>query len=265
MTDAGDLSAQTLVIIPTYNERENLPKIVGRLHAALPAAHVLVVDDGSPDGTGAIADEMAADDPESRIDVMHRTEKNGLGAAYIAGFHWGLQREFEVLVEMDADGSHAPEQLERLLVAVAAGADLAIGSRYVPGGKVVNWPKRREWLSKGGNLYSRLALGVKVRDITGGYRAYRRSALESLDLATVESHGYCFQVDLAWRLIQSGAKVTEVPITFTEREIGESKMSGNIVREALVKVTVWGVRDRYQRARAAMRKDPQPGPSSPGR
>ena len=265
MTDAGDLSAQTLVIIPTYNERENLPKIVGRLHAALPATHVLVVDDGSPDGTGAIADEMAGADPQSRIDVMHRTEKNGLGAAYIAGFRWGLQREFGVFVEMDADGSHAPEQLDRLLAAVASGADLAIGSRYVPGGKVVNWPKRREWLSKGGNVYSRLALGVKVHDITGGYRAYRRSALESLDLATNESHGYCFQVDLAWRLIQSGATVTEVPITFTEREIGESKMSGNIVREALVKVTAWGIRDRYQRARAAMRKGPQLGPSSPRR
>ncbi|MFH5230195.1 apolipoprotein N-acyltransferase [Antrihabitans spumae] len=245
----GQVSAKTLVIIPTYDERENLPIIIGRLHAALPATHVLVVDDGSPDGTGAVADELAAAS-EGKINVMHRTEKNGLGAAYIAGFRWGLERDYQVLVEMDADGSHAPEQLHRLLHQVDAGADLVIGSRYVPGGTVVNWPKRREFLSRGGNVYSRLALGVKIKDITGGYRAYRREILEALDLDTVESHGYCFQVDLAWRLIQKGAVVVEVPITFTEREIGESKMSGNIVREALLKVTAWGFKNRIQKLKA---------------
>jgi dolichol-phosphate mannosyltransferase len=239
------------VIIPTYNERENLGLIVGRLHAALPRTHVLVVDDGSPDGTGDVADALASSDDASRIHVMHRTEKNGLGAAYIAGFHWGLDRDYTVLVEMDADGSHAPEQLHRLLDQVDAGADLVLGSRYVPGGTVVNWPKHREWLSRGGNIYSRLALGVKIKDITGGYRAYRREVLEKLDLAAVESHGYCFQVDLAWRAIQEGFDVREVPITFTKREIGESKMSGGIVREALLKVTQWGLRNRIAKLKGA--------------
>lgn len=235
------------MIIPTYDERENLGLIVRRLHAALPRTHVLVVDDGSPDGTGDVADALASKDDAGRIHVMHRTEKNGLGAAYIAGFRWGLDRDYTVLVEMDADGSHAPEQLHRLLDQVDAGADLVLGSRYVPGGTVVNWPKHREWLSRGGNIYSRLALGVKIKDITGGFRAYRREVLEKLDLAAVESHGYCFQVDLAWRAIQDGFTVREVPITFTEREIGESKMSGGIVREALLKVTQWGLRNRIAR------------------
>ncbi|PBC39858.1 dolichol-phosphate mannosyltransferase [Rhodococcus sp. ACS1] len=244
---SGAPSARTLVIIPTYDERENLGPIVRRLHAALPRTHVLVVDDGSPDGTGDVADALASNDDAGRIHVMHRTEKNGLGAAYIAGFRWGLDRDYTVLVEMDADGSHAPEQLHRLLEQVDAGADLVLGSRYVPGGTVVNWPKHREWLSRGGNIYSRLALGVKIKDITGGYRAYRREVLEKLDLAAVESHGYCFQVDLAWRAIQEGFTVREVPITFTEREIGESKMSGGIVREALLKVTQWGLRNRIAR------------------
>ncbi|KAF0966497.1 Polyprenol monophosphomannose synthase [Rhodococcus sp. T7] len=235
------------MIIPTYDERENLGLIVRRLHAALPRTHVLVVDDGSPDGTGDVADALASNDDAGRIHVMHRTEKNGLGAAYIAGFRWGLDRDYTVLVEMDADGSHAPEQLHRLLDQVDAGADLVLGSRYVPGGTVVNWPKHREWLSRGGNIYSRLALGVKIKDITGGFRAYRREVLDKLDLAAVESHGYCFQVDLAWRTIQEGFTVREVPITFTEREIGESKMSGGIVREALLKVTQWGLRNRIAR------------------
>lgn len=237
------------MIIPTYNERENLGLIVGRLHAALPATHVLIVDDGSPDGTGDLADDLATGDAAGRIHVMHRTEKAGLGAAYIAGFRWGLARDYTVLVEMDADGSHAPEQLHRLLGEVDAGADVVLGSRYVPGGTVVNWPKHREWLSRGGNIYSRLALGVKIKDITGGYRAYRRGVLERLDLDTIESHGYCFQVDLAWRAIQEGFTVTEVPITFTERERGESKMSGGIVREALLKVTGWGVTSRVRKLR----------------
>ncbi|TQF68333.1 polyprenol monophosphomannose synthase [Rhodococcus spelaei] len=247
-------SAHTLVIIPTYNERENIELIIGRLHTAVPGAHVLVADDGSPDGTGDIADKLAASDPAGRIHVLHRTEKNGLGAAYIAGFRWGLDRDYRVLVEMDADGSHAPEQLHRLLDQIDQGADLVAGSRYVPGGSVVNWPKRREFLSRGGNLYSRLALGVTIKDITGGFRAYRREVLEALDLDSIESHGYCFQVDLAWRSLQQGFTMVEVPITFTEREFGESKMDGNIVQEALLKVTVWGMRSRWNKVRALLRK-----------
>ncbi len=245
-------SARTLVIIPTYNERDNIGRIVERLHAALPRTDVLIVDDGSPDGTGAIADGLA--EADNRIHVMHRTEKNGLGAAYIAGFRWGLDRDYTVLVEMDADGSHAPEQLHLLLERIDAGADLVLGSRYVPGGTVVNWPWHREVLSRGGNIYSQLALGVKVNDITGGYRAYRRTVLETLDLDAIASHGYCFQVDLAWRTLQAGFTVAEVPITFTEREIGESKMSGNIVQEALLRVTLWGLRSRYDRVRALLRR-----------
>jgi len=234
---------KVLVIIPTYNERENLPLILDRLLRAVPAVQVLVADDDSPDGTGQIADERAAAD--DRIQVLHRTVKEGLGAAYIAGFEWGLDRGYEVLVEMDADGSHAPEQLPRLLDALQH-ADVVLGSRYVAGGTVVNWPKRREWLSRGGNLYSRFALGVRIYDITGGYRAYRAEVLKTLELDQVASHGYCFQVDLAWRAVQAGFRVTEVPITFTEREIGESKMSGGIVREALLKVTVWGAAHRLK-------------------
>ena len=230
---------KVLVIIPTYNERENLPLILDRLLRAVPAVHVLVADDGSPDGTGQIADERAAAD--DRIHVLHRTVKEGLGAAYIAGFGWGLERGYDVLVEMDADGSHAPEQLPRLLDALHH-ADVVLGSRYVAGGTVVNWPKRRELLSRGGNLYSRFALGVRIYDITGGYRAYRAEVLRTLELDQVASHGYCFQVDLAWRAVQAGFRVTEVPITFTEREIGESKMSGGIVREALLKVTAGALR-----------------------
>ena len=248
---AGAPSTSILVIIPTYNERENLATIVGRLRAAVPHAHVLVADDGSPDGTGAVADELAADE---RVHVLHRTEKAGLGAAYVAGFRWALERGYRVIVEMDADGSHAPEQLPRLLKRIDTGADLVLGSRYVPGGSVVNWPKRREWLSRGGNLYSRLALGVKIKDITGGYRAYRKEVLQALPLDAVASQGYCFQVDLAWRAVQQGFTVVEVPITFTERVLGESKMSGGIVREALLQVTGWGVRNRLRRLRTPFRR-----------
>ena len=233
---------RVLVIIPTYDERENLPLILDRLFAAVPAVHVLVADDGSPDGTGQIADERAAAD--DRIHVMHRPVKSGLGAAYVDGFAWGLERGYDVLVEMDADGSHAPEQLPRLLDALQH-ADVVLGSRYVSGGTVVDWPKRRELLSRGGNLYSRFALGVRIYDITGGYRAYRSEVLRTIPLGQVASHGYCFQVDLAWRAVQAGFRVTEVPITFVEREIGTSKMSGGIVREALMKVTWWGAKHRW--------------------
>ncbi|AHH97777.1 polyprenol monophosphomannose synthase [Kutzneria viridogrisea] len=234
---------KVLVVIPTYNERENLGPIVKRLNEALPSVHALVVDDGSPDGTGQLADEMAAAD--ERVHVLHRTEKAGLGAAYIAGFGWALEHGYDVVVEMDADGSHAPEDLPRLLDALSD-ADLVLGSRYVPGGKVVNWPKRREVLSRGGNIYSKLALGAKVNDITGGFRAYRHEVLEKIRLDNVASQGYCFQIDLAWRTIEAGFEVVEVPITFVERQVGVSKMSGNIVREALWRVTKWGVRRRLE-------------------
>jgi apolipoprotein N-acyltransferase len=245
---AGRPSERTLVIIPTFNERENLPLILRRVNTATPDAHVLIVDDNSPDGTGALADQLSLADPD-RVHVMHRTAKNGLGAAYLAGFGWGLSREYSVLVEMDADGSHAPEQLRRLLDAVDAGADLVIGSRYVEGGAVRNWPRRRLALSRGANTYSRLLLGVNIHDITAGYRAYRREVLEKIDLAAVESRGYCFQIDLTWRTINAGFSVAEVPITFSERELGVSKMSGSNIREAMIKVAQWGIRGRLNRAR----------------
>jgi dolichol-phosphate mannosyltransferase len=242
----SDAADRVLVIIPTFNERENLPVILDRLRAAVPIADVLVVDDGSPDGTGEVADQRAAADPQ--IQVLHRTTKNGLGRAYIEGFRWGLDRDYQLLVEMDADGSHAPEQLPRLLTATAH-ADLVIGSRYVPGGSTVNWSRLRELISRGGNVYSRLTLGVGIKDITAGYRAYRATVLRTLDLDAIESHGYCFQIDLAWRTVQAGFTVAEVPITFTERTIGESKMSGNIVSEAFLKVFRWGLQHRLRQVK----------------
>ncbi|MFT3900085.1 MAG: polyprenol monophosphomannose synthase [Gordonia sp. (in: high G+C Gram-positive bacteria)] len=243
----GPTGENALVVIPTYNERENLPIVVDRLLKALPGVHVLVVDDSSPDGTGDVADKLAKADKAKRIHVLHRTDKDGLGKAYLAGFTWGLARDYAVLVEMDADGSHAPEQLHRLFDAVNDGADLAIGSRYVRGGSTVNWPKRREILSRGANTYARLALGSSVRDITAGFRAYRRAVLESFDFDAIDSAGYCFQIDLAWRAIQGGFVVTEVPITFTERAIGESKMDGGVITEAFLQVAKWGMDSRLGR------------------
>jgi dolichol-phosphate mannosyltransferase len=251
MTSDGSSAQRVLVIIPTYNEHENIEGIVARTTASVPTAHVLVVDDSSPDGTGKIADALAGAD--DRVHVLHRVEKAGLGAAYIAGFEWGLDAGYDVLVEMDADGSHAPEQLPELLSALAD-ADLVLGSRWVPGGSVSNWPKSREALSRGGNLYTRLALGVSLHDITGGYRAYRREVLERIDYRAVASQGYCFQVDLAWRAVRAGFRVVEVPIRFAERERGESKMSGSIVREALWRVTQWGAAHRFEQARALARR-----------
>jgi dolichol-phosphate mannosyltransferase len=258
VSEAGHTSAaepgdglRTLVIIPTYNERENLPLIVERLRSAVPEADVLVVDDASPDGTGDLADELASKD--GQIQVLHRERKNGLGGAYVAGFRHGLAAGYGALVEMDADGSHAPEQLPRLLAALDH-SDLVLGSRWVAGGQVVNWPKSRELLSRGGNLYTRLALGIGLHDATGGYRAYRRAVLQTIDLSSIASEGYCFQVDLAWRAVQAGFRVTEVPITFAERERGESKMSGNIVREALLRVTEWGAAHRAAQLRGLVRR-----------
>jgi dolichol-phosphate mannosyltransferase len=242
---------RVLVIIPTYNERENIEPIIERVHAAAPAVHVLVVDDASPDGTGRIADKLA--EADERVHVLHRGGKAGLGAAYIAGFDWGLGERFDVLVEMDADGSHAPEQLPRLLAGLDD-ADLVLGSRWVPGGAVLDWPRSRELISRGGNLYARLALGVPLRDITGGYRAFRREVLEGIDYAGVASQGYCFQVDLAWRALRAGFRVVEVPISFADRERGESKMDGAIVREAFLRVGGWGLRHRGRQLGGALRK-----------
>lgn len=247
------ISDKTLVIIPTFNEKENLPLIIDRLLTAEPErVSVLVVDDSSPDGTGEIADRLAADD--DRINVLHREGKGGLGGAYIAGFRWGLERDYEILCEMDADGSHAPEQLHLLLDRIDNGADVVLGSRYVRGGETVNWPTSRQILSRGGNMYASIALGAGLSDITGGYRAYRREALEAINLDKVDSAGYVFQVDLAWRASEAGFDIREVPITFTERAIGDSKMSGNIVGEAMLQVTKWGAVHRARQLRELSRE-----------
>lgn len=235
-----------LVIIPTFNEIQTVRPIVTRVRASVPEADILIVDDNSPDGTGALADELAKAD--SRVRVMHRVGKEGLGAAYLAGFGWALQENFDVIVEMDADGSHQPEQLPLLLDALRD-ADLVLGSRWVQGGSVENWSKGRELLSRGGSMYSRLMLGLPVRDVTGGFRAFRAETLRRLDLHQVASQGYCFQVDLAWRATQRDLRVREVPITFVERTAGTSKMSKSIVVEALWRVTVWGFDDRVSRLR----------------
>ena len=234
-------SDRVAVIMPTYNERANIEAMVGRVRRAVPGADLLVVDDNSPDGTGEVADKLAAED--SHVHVLHRERKAGLGAAYIAGFRWALEQDYGVVVEMDADGSHLPEELPRLLDALA-GADLVLGSRYVPGGTVVNWPKSREILSRGGNTYARLMLGIKIQDATGGYRAYRASTLRTISLDQVQSTGYCFQIDLTMRVAQAGLKIVEVPITFVEREHGASKMSNSIILEAFWRVAQWGVGQR---------------------
>jgi dolichol-phosphate mannosyltransferase len=212
---------------------------------------VLVVDDNSPDGTGRLAEGRAAVD--RRVHVLHRAGKAGLGRAYLAGFDWALREGYDVLVQMDADGSHLPEQLPALLAVVDL-ADLVLGSRWVPEGTVENWPRSREMLSRAGNRYVRLALGIGLRDATGGYRAWRADALRALDLGGVASQGYCFQVDLARRAVHAGLRVVEVPIRFVERVEGESKMSGDIVREAMWRVTRWGAADRARQLRAAARR-----------
>ena len=241
-TDPGPLG-RVVMVVPTYNEADNLSWIVGRLRKAQPSVHVLVVDDNPPDGTGKLADELAAADEAVR--VVHRTEKGGLGAAYKHGFRVALETGYDVIGEMDADGSHQPEQLHRLLDALDE-ADLVIGARWVPGGSVVNWPFRRELLSRGGNLYVRMLLGVSVRDATAGYRLFRRSALEAIDLDTVESTGYVFQTDMVVRCLRQGLRVREVPIEFIERVRGDSKMTGQVAAESLRRITAWGVRERRE-------------------
>lgn len=236
---------RVITIIPTYNELESLPLTVGRLRKAVPESDVLIADDNSPDGTGDLADSMAAED--SQIHVMHRKGKEGLGAAYIAGFRWALERDYDVIVEMDADGSHMPEQLPRLLEASAAGADLVIGSRWVKGGEVVNWPLLRKLISRGGSFYSRTLLGLSLKDITAGYRAFKRETLQAVDFDAIESRGYGFQVDMTFRVAMLGKRIVEVPVTFVERELGDSKMSGNIVLEAMLNVTRWGLSARWKK------------------
>ncbi len=238
---------RTLVVIPTYQEAANIAWIIGELHREQPQVDVLVVDDGSPDGTGQIADDLAAHDP--RVNVLHRPSKMGLGAAYRAGFAWGLERTYDRLVEMDADGSHRPEDLAALLEASRDGADLVLGSRWVPGGGVVNWPWHRRLISRAGTRYAQLMLALDVKDATGGYRVFRRHTLERLRLDEVSSQGYCFQIDMARRTLAAGMTITEVPITFVERTRGTSKMSGAIVREALWRVTVWGIARRMPNRR----------------
>ncbi len=249
---------RVVVLIPTYNERENLPRIVARVRAAVPAADILVLEDNSPDGTGAVADELAAADPA--VHVMHRPGKQGLGAAYKAGFAWAIERGYDAAIEMDADGSHQPEQLPSLLRA-AEDADLVIGARWVKGGSVVNWPAHRKVLSVGANIYTKVMLGLPVNDATGGYRVYRTSALQAMDLDSVSSAGYGFQVDMTVALVRAGLTAVEVPIEFVEREIGESKMSGNIVTEAFVNVGKQGLAHRAGQLRglAARARRPKGG------
>jgi dolichol-phosphate mannosyltransferase len=244
-----------LVVVPTYDERDNLPGLVERVLTTLPAARLLVVDDGSPDGTGELADELARTD--ARLDVLHHRPRRGLGAAYVDAFAHVMTThspdDVGWIVQMDADGSHAPEDLPAMLAAARTEhADLVLGSRYVPGGRVVNWPWFRNALSRSANVYSRVALRVPIRDVTGGFRLFRRTVLDTITRSPVSSQGYCFQVDLAFRVHRGGFRVSEVPITFTERTAGASKMSGAVVREALWRITAWAVRDRLVRTR----KDP---------
>jgi dolichol-phosphate mannosyltransferase len=234
-----------LIVIPTYNEAANLETLVASLRTHAADADILVVDDASPDGTGEIADRLSAD---PAVHVLHRPGKEGLGVAYRAGFTWGLQRpEYRWFVEMDADGSHRPAELRRLRNAAYA-ADLVIGSRWVRGGRVLDWPWIRRVISKAGTAYARVLLGLPVHDTTAGYRVLSRRALEAASLDTVASHGYCFQIDMTRRIHAAGLPIVEVPVTFTEREYGSSKMTGGVVAEALWRVTLWGIARRFRRA-----------------
>ncbi len=240
-----------VMVIPTYDESENIEWIVKRLRAAQPDGDVMIVDDNSPDGTGEIADRLASEDPA--VSVVHRTEKAGLGAAYLHGFDVALKAGYDVIGEMDADGSHQPEQLERLIEALRT-ADLVIGSRYVPGGSVVNWPLRRLFLSRGGNLYVRLLLGITVKDATAGFRLFRRATLEKIDIDQVRSTGYVFQTDMAYRTLQAGLRVVEVPIEFIERVRGDSKVSPDVATESLKSITKWGLRERARQVKRRLRR-----------
>lgn len=237
---------KTLVVMPTFNELSNLTMMLDRIFVSNPDVHVLVVDDNSPDGTGIEADNRAATD--SRLHVLHQPGKGGLGAAYRAGFRWGLEHDYDVLVEMDADGSHQPGQLPLLLTALREqNADLVIGSRWVPGGSVVNWPLSRKVLSLGGNLYTRICLGIRIKDATGGFRAFKSSTVTAIGMLDGSAQGYIFQVDNTYRTHRKGLKIVEVPIEFVERVSGVSKMSRAIVIEAMTSVTIWCIKYRILR------------------
>jgi dolichol-phosphate mannosyltransferase len=255
---------RVVMVIPTYDEALNLPPLVERLRTEQPDVDLLVVDDNSPDGTGAIADAIAAGDPQ--VSVLHRSVKEGLGAAYLQGFRVALERGYDVIGEMDADGSHQPEQLHLLLAALRE-ADLVIGSRWVAGGSVVNWPLHRQLLSRGGNYYTRALLGIDVRDATAGFRVFRRTTLEVLPLEEIASLGYVFQADLAFRAVRAGLRVVEVPIEFIERERGDSKMSRRIATESFRRITRWGLAERSRQVRTALRLRDHDAeqPPAPGR
>jgi dolichol-phosphate mannosyltransferase len=229
---------QSLIVVPTYNERDNVRGVAERFLAALPGCELLFVDDNSPDGTGAILDEIAASNP--RVHVMHRAGKLGLGTAYVEGFGWGLARGYEYLFEMDADGSHDESYLPQMLALAQDGADVVVGSRWVPGGGTEGWGIGRKIISRGGSLYARTILGIDVRDVTAGFVCWRRAALEAIDLASMTSNGYSFQIEMKYRALKKGLRIVETPIIFVDRRVGQSKMSRAIVGEALLKV--WWLR-----------------------
>ncbi|MGI5952271.1 MAG: polyprenol monophosphomannose synthase [Brooklawnia sp.] len=251
MADRTESLERILVITPTYNEAENIEQIISRLRTAVPNAHSLIVDDNSPDGTGAVADRMVTED--DHIHVMHRPGKGGLAAAYLAGFAWGLERGYDVLVEMDADGSHQPELLPSMLDALSErDADMVKGSRWIRGGET-NQTRGREMLSRLANIYIQVLMDLPVRDSTGGYNIFRSSILRAINFTDVASKGYTFQVDMTRRVLAAGGKVVEVPIYFPDREVGTSKMSGSIISEALLNTTKWGVARRGEQLREAGR------------
>jgi dolichol-phosphate mannosyltransferase len=226
-------SPRALVIIPTYNERENLPLIIEAIFEVMAELHILVVDDGSPDGTGPLADTIATRDP--RVHVMHREGKMGLGTAYIAGFRWALERDYPLVFEMDADFSHQPKYLPEFIARTET-ADLVLGARYIPGGGTEGWSWMRQLISRAGNLYARLILWLPFHDLTGGFKCFRREVLEAIDLDAVRSTGYAFQIELTYRTLKAGFQVVETPIVFPDRTRGESKMSGSIIHEAMINV-----------------------------
>jgi dolichol-phosphate mannosyltransferase len=234
-----------LIVLPTYNEAENIAEILRRVRAVVPQAGILVVDDSSPDGTADIAGAMAGEVGD--LDILSRPRKSGLGSAYRDGFKWGRERGFEVLMEMDSDFSHDPADIPRLLKGIDEGADLVIGSRYVPGGAIPHWPWHRRALSKYGNRYSAAMLRLDVRDLTAGYRAYRTEIVERIDIDAVRAEGYGFQVEMTYFVAQAGGRIVEVPVKFVDRVRGTSKMSSAIVVEAMGLVTWWGIRDRVLR------------------
>ncbi|MBD3233963.1 MAG: glycosyltransferase [candidate division Zixibacteria bacterium] len=235
----SDPAAKPLIVLPTYNEMDNLPQIVPRILSVDPRLTILIVDDNSPDGTGKYADELASNNP--RISVLHRERKQGLGMAYLAGFQWALERDYTCIFEMDADFSHKPEALEDFLEAIKE-ADLVIGSRYIRGVNVINWPMRRLLLSFFANMYSRWVTGLPLRDSTGGFKCFRREVLEAIDFSHVKSDGYSFQIEMSFNAWCKGFRIKEIPIIFYEREAGDSKMSKRIVREAIW--MVWRLRIR---------------------